>query len=36
VTDVDELIELLEREFGLRLPHQPGARLALARLIQPV
>lgn len=36
VTDVDELIELLEREFGLRLPHQLGAREALARLIQPV
>ena len=36
VTDVDELIELLEREFGLHLPHQPGAREALARLIQPV
>ena len=35
VTDVDELIQLLEREFDLRVPNRPQARPALARLIQP-
>ncbi|MFJ2485610.1 arylamine N-acetyltransferase [Pseudomonas sp. NPDC087639] len=33
VTDVDELIELLEQEFDLRLPEQPQLRHALGRMI---
>ncbi|RON67322.1 arylamine N-acetyltransferase [Pseudomonas fluorescens] len=33
VTDVDELIELLEQEFDLRLPEQPHLRHALGRMI---
>ncbi|BBP69961.1 N-hydroxyarylamine O-acetyltransferase [Pseudomonas sp. Seg1] len=35
VTDVDELIALLEQEFDLRLPEQPHVRGALARMIVP-
>lgn len=33
VTDVDELIELLQQEFDLRLPEQPQLRHALGRMI---
>ncbi|MFJ2281820.1 arylamine N-acetyltransferase [Pseudomonas sp. NPDC087803] len=33
VADVDELIEVLEQEFGLRVPDQPHVREALARLL---
>ncbi|WP_085657060.1 MULTISPECIES: arylamine N-acetyltransferase [unclassified Pseudomonas] len=35
VTDVDELIGLLEREFGLRVPMHEQLRPALERLIRP-
>ncbi|MCA4964768.1 arylamine N-acetyltransferase family protein [Pseudomonas sp. Y24-6] len=33
VTDVAELIDLLQREFGIRLPAHAGLRLTLARLV---
>jgi N-hydroxyarylamine O-acetyltransferase len=36
VTRVDELIELLAREFALHLPDLPHIRQALARMIVPV
>ncbi|WP_207848796.1 MULTISPECIES: arylamine N-acetyltransferase [unclassified Pseudomonas] len=36
VADVDELIEVLEQEFGLRLPERPGVRESLGRMILPV
>ncbi|EZP30349.1 arylamine N-acetyltransferase family protein [Pseudomonas sp. RIT288] len=35
VADVDELIEVLEQEFGLRLPDQPHVRQSLARMLVP-
>ncbi|WP_339433443.1 MULTISPECIES: arylamine N-acetyltransferase family protein [unclassified Pseudomonas] len=35
VTDVDELIELLQQEFDLRLPQQPRLSHALGRMIVP-
>lgn len=36
VTQVDELIELLAREFALHLPDLPHTRQSLARMIEPV
>ncbi|PMQ08142.1 N-hydroxyarylamine O-acetyltransferase [Pseudomonas sp. AD21] len=36
VADVDELIEVLEQEFDLRLPDQPQVRQSLARMLVPV
>jgi N-hydroxyarylamine O-acetyltransferase len=36
VADVDELIEVLEQEFYLRLPDQPLVRQSLARMLVPV
>jgi N-hydroxyarylamine O-acetyltransferase len=36
VADVDELIEVLEQEFYLRLPDQPQVRQSLARMLVPV
>ena len=35
VTDVDELIAVLEQEFDLRLPDQPHVRQSLARMLVP-
>ncbi|TDK53549.1 arylamine N-acetyltransferase family protein [Pseudomonas moraviensis] len=35
VADVDELIELLRREFDLQVPYSPRLRQALARVIAP-
>lgn len=35
VADVDELIKVLEQEFGLSLPHQPHVRESLARMLVP-
>jgi N-hydroxyarylamine O-acetyltransferase len=35
VADVDELIEVLEQEFGLRLPERPGVRESLGRMLVP-
>lgn len=35
VTDVDELIELLGQEFGIRVPRDPALRAALLRLLTP-
>jgi N-hydroxyarylamine O-acetyltransferase len=35
VADVDELLEVLEQEFGLRVPDQPHVRQSLARVILP-
>ncbi|MGF6331598.1 N-hydroxyarylamine O-acetyltransferase [Pseudomonas sp. BS3782 TE3695] len=36
VTDVDELIGLLEREFDIRVPAQEALKRVLERLIEPV
>ncbi|MDX9670021.1 MULTISPECIES: arylamine N-acetyltransferase family protein [unclassified Pseudomonas] len=36
MADVDELIEVLEQEFDLRLPDQPQVRQSLARMLVPV
>jgi N-hydroxyarylamine O-acetyltransferase len=36
VTDVDELIGLLEREFEIRVPAKEALKLVLERLIEPV
>jgi N-hydroxyarylamine O-acetyltransferase len=36
VTDVDELIGLLESEFGIRVPAQEVLKRVLERLIEPV
>lgn len=36
VADVDELMELLRREFDLQVPDSPRVRQALARVIAPV
>lgn len=35
VADVDELLEVLEQEFGLRVPDQPHVRQSLARMLVP-
>ncbi|VVO04331.1 arylamine N-acetyltransferase family protein [Pseudomonas fluorescens] len=36
VADVDELVALLEREFGIRVPEHAGLNRGLERLIEPV
>jgi N-hydroxyarylamine O-acetyltransferase len=36
VADVDELIGLLESEFGIRVPAQEVLKRVLERLIEPV
>lgn len=36
VTAVDELVDVLQREFGLDVTELPGIRQALARVIEPV
>jgi len=36
ISDVDELIDVLQQAFGLRVPDQPHVRQSLARMLVPV